>query len=60
MSNPIETPKMADFSFFLCPGVESRIVIEPEMSEATLTLRSVNVEKRKCYFADERRLQFYR
>lgn len=60
MSNPIETPKMADFSLFLSPGVETRMVIEPEMSEATLTLRSIDIEKRRCYFADERRLQFYR
>lgn len=51
---------MADFSFFLPAGLESRMVIIPEISEASPTLKNIDVAKRKCYFMDERPLEFYR
>ncbi|XP_060517750.1 pickpocket protein 28-like [Cylas formicarius] len=60
LSNPIETPKMADFGFLVSPGFETRISIEPSVREATDSLRGVAIEKRQCYFSNERPLQYYR
>ncbi|ENN71763.1 hypothetical protein YQE_11583, partial [Dendroctonus ponderosae] len=60
LANPIETPKMADFGFLISPGFETRVTIEPSVREATETLRDVAVQKRQCYFSNERPLQYYR
>ncbi|KAL3281010.1 hypothetical protein HHI36_004234 [Cryptolaemus montrouzieri] len=60
LSNPIETPKTADFGFLLSPGVEARYVINPTIREATDSLKNVAIEKRKCYFSNERTLQYFR
>ncbi|XP_072396006.1 pickpocket protein 28-like [Diabrotica undecimpunctata] len=60
ISNPIETPKMADFGTLLSPGVEARFSIKPSVREASKNLRSVPIKKRQCYFANERRLVYYR
>ncbi|XP_076270438.1 pickpocket protein 28-like [Rhynchophorus ferrugineus] len=60
LSNPIETPKMADFGFLISPGFETRISIEPAIREATSALRDIPIEKRQCYFSNERPLQYYR
>ncbi|KAI4464283.1 amiloride-sensitive sodium channel-related [Holotrichia oblita] len=60
LSNPIETPKMADFGFFMRPGLEARIVIKPKKVESTETLKNIDVVKRQCFFPEERYLQFYR
>ncbi|XP_050307294.1 pickpocket protein 28-like [Anthonomus grandis grandis] len=60
LSNPIETPKMADFGFLISPGYETRVSIEPNIREATVSLRGVPIEKRQCYFSNERPLQYYR
>ncbi|KAG5869552.1 hypothetical protein JTB14_002297 [Gonioctena quinquepunctata] len=60
LSNPIETPKMAAFGSLLSPGVEVRYSITPSVREASDTLRSIPLKKRQCYFANERRLQYYR
>ncbi|XP_045472092.1 pickpocket protein 28-like isoform X1 [Harmonia axyridis] len=60
LANPLETPKTADFGFLLSPGVEARYMINPVIREATHSLRSVSIEKRQCYFSNERKLQYYR
>lgn len=60
LSNPIETPKMADFGTLLSPGVEARFSIMPTVREATDNLRSISINKRQCYFSNERRLSYYR
>ncbi|KAK9888762.1 hypothetical protein WA026_000987 [Henosepilachna vigintioctopunctata] len=60
LSNPIETPRTADFGFLLSPGIEARYVINPVIREATDSLRGVPIYKRNCYFSNERRLQYYR
>ncbi|CAH1368714.1 unnamed protein product [Tenebrio molitor] len=60
LSNPIETPKIADFGFLVSPGVEARFAILPEIREATPSLRDVDVEKRQCFFQDERPLRYFR
>lgn len=60
LSNPIETPKMADFGSFLRPGIEARVVIKPNKIESTSTLKQIKVAKRQCFFPEERYLQFYR
>lgn len=60
LSNPIETPKIQDYGFLVSPGVEARYVIQPEIREATKSLRSVDVGKRQCFFQDERPLRYFR
>ncbi|KAL1491279.1 hypothetical protein ABEB36_011898 [Hypothenemus hampei] len=60
LSNPIETPKMADFGFLISPGFETRVTIVPSVREATASLRDVPIEKRQCYFSNERPLLYYR
>ncbi|CAG9862860.1 unnamed protein product [Phyllotreta striolata] len=60
IGNPIETPKMADYGALLSPGVEARFSITPSVREASPNLRSVPVDKRQCYFANERKLIYYR
>ncbi|XP_071052550.1 pickpocket protein 28-like [Onthophagus taurus] len=60
LSNPIETPKMADFGFFVRPGIEARIVVKPRKVDSTATLQSIDIVKRQCFFPRERYLQLYR
>ncbi|XP_018575693.2 pickpocket protein 28 [Anoplophora glabripennis] len=60
LSNPIETPKMADFGSLLSPGMEVRFSITPSVREAADNLRSIPIKKRQCYFSNERRLSYYR
>ncbi|XP_057651298.1 pickpocket protein 28-like [Diorhabda carinulata] len=60
VSNPIETPKMADYGTLLSPGVEARFSIKPSIREASKNLRSIPLQKRQCYFASERKLVYYR
>lgn len=59
LSNPIETPKMADYGFLIIPGTENRVAIQPIMNDATDTLRDIDISKRQCYFPDERFLLFF-
>lgn len=51
---------MADFGSLLRPGVEVRYSVTPSVREASDKLRDIALEKRQCYFANERRLQYYR
>lgn len=51
---------MADFALLIPPGVETRIVIQPKIYDATPSLRNIAINKRMCYFTNEKRLQFYR
>ncbi|KAJ8913266.1 hypothetical protein NQ315_012884, partial [Exocentrus adspersus] len=60
LSNPIETPKVADFGSLLSPGIEARFSITPSVREATSSLRSISIQNRQCYFLNERRLLYYR
>ncbi|KAB0798040.1 hypothetical protein PPYR_09033 [Photinus pyralis] len=60
LHNPLETPKMADFAILISPGLESRVSIEPKIYDASYTIKEIEIEKRMCYFTNERSLQFYR
>lgn len=60
LSNPIETPKMADFGFLASPGLEARIEVSPSINDATETLQSIKVDKRQCFFPEEKPLRYYR
>lgn len=60
LTSPIETPRVANYGFFVGVGTESRIVIDPQKIDSTLTLKNIDVKKRQCYFDSERYLQFYR
>lgn len=60
LHSPIETPKMANFGFFVSPGLETKIVITPKISEASEVIRKVPVKQRQCIFADEANLSYYK
>ncbi|KAF5271322.1 hypothetical protein FQA39_LY08120 [Lamprigera yunnana] len=60
LHNPLETPKMADFALLLAAGLEARVIVRPKIYDATQSIRSINIQKRICYFTNERDLQFYR
>ncbi|XP_014484862.1 PREDICTED: pickpocket protein 28-like [Dinoponera quadriceps] len=60
LHNPVETPKIADFSFSIMPGKETRVIVKPQISTASKTLISIPKAKRKCFFTAERKLRYYR
>ncbi|KAL0131219.1 hypothetical protein PUN28_002644 [Cardiocondyla obscurior] len=60
LHNPVETPKIADFSFVITPGEESRVIIRPRISSANPAIISIPLKKRKCFFTTERKLRYYR
>lgn len=60
LHNPVETPKIADFSFSITPGEETRIIIRPRISYANPSIISIAQKKRKCFFMSERKLRYYR
>ncbi|XP_020297428.1 pickpocket protein 28-like [Pseudomyrmex gracilis] len=60
LHSPVETPKIADFSFAITPGEETRVIIRPRISTANPTIVSIPQRKRKCFFSAERKLRYYR
>ncbi|KAL6445649.1 hypothetical protein ACFW04_000866 [Cataglyphis niger] len=60
LHNPVETPKIADFSFSITPGEETRVIVRPRISTATPSIISIPQKKRKCFFTAERKLRYYR
>lgn len=59
LHSPIETPKMANFGFFVAPGMETKVVISPKISEASELIRKVPILQRQCMFASEANLSYY-
>lgn len=51
---------MADFGSLLSPGLEARYAITPSVREASDKLRDIALQQRQCYFANEKRLQYFR
>ncbi|XP_032675500.1 pickpocket protein 28-like [Odontomachus brunneus] len=60
LHNPVETPKIADFSFSIMPGEETRVIVKPRISTAKKSIISIPKTKRKCFFTTERKLRYYR
>lgn len=60
LHSPIETPKMANFGFFVSPGMETKVVISPKISEASDLIRKVPIKQRQCIFANEANLSYYK
>lgn len=60
LHSPTETPKIADYGFAVAPGRESNIVVLPMVASAADGIRSMPRTSRKCVFASESRLVYYR
>ncbi|EZA54394.1 pickpocket protein 28 isoform X1 [Ooceraea biroi] len=60
LHSPVETPKIADFSFAIMPGKETRVILKPRISVANSRIIAIQQKKRKCYFTAERKLRYYR
>ncbi|KAG5683748.1 hypothetical protein PVAND_013013 [Polypedilum vanderplanki] len=59
LHSPVETPKMANFGFFIAPGQETKVVITPRISEASDLIRNVPMLQRQCVFDNENNLSYY-
>ncbi|XP_017753882.1 PREDICTED: pickpocket protein 28-like [Eufriesea mexicana] len=60
LHNPVETPKIAEFAFSVTPGEETRVIVTPRISTASMSIISVPQKQRKCFFTSERKLRYYR
>ncbi|XP_055703450.1 pickpocket protein 28-like [Phlebotomus papatasi] len=57
---PTQTPKVKNFGFFVAPGTEVRVVVNPRINTASEMIRRVPIEQRQCVFANERNLSYFR
>ncbi|XP_055696221.1 pickpocket protein 28-like [Lutzomyia longipalpis] len=57
---PMETPKLANYGFFVPPGKETRVVVTPKVNEASDLIRRVSIQQRQCVFANEWNLSYFR
>ena len=53
-------PKITSFGVMVPPGRESKLVIIPNIMTSERSIDSISVEKRQCYFTNERYLRYYR
>ncbi|GLV41439.1 pickpocket 28 [Carabus blaptoides fortunei] len=60
LHSPVEAPMMADYGFLIHPRKEVRIAVRPTMDEASPTINSIPIDRRQCYFSEEKQLYFYR
>lgn len=60
LHNPVETPKISEFGFVIAPGLETRVVVTPLISDASKNIRRVPIKLRQCLFDDEMNLTYFR
>lgn len=60
LHSPTETPKVADYGFFVNPGFETGIVITPRITSSSKLIRKVPQIKRQCIFGNEANLTYFR
>ncbi|XP_075157996.1 pickpocket 28 [Haematobia irritans] len=58
--NPAELPKISNYGFFMTPGREARVPIEPIYQNALPSIRGIKKDVRRCLFSDEGDLVYYR
>lgn len=58
--SPNELPKISNYGTAISNGYETRVVVEPTLSEAAYSIRSIPQKIRQCIFENENDLQFYR
>lgn len=58
--SPNDLPKVARYGIAIPSGYETRIVINPTLSEASDAVRKLSKKIRKCVFEDENFLKYYR
>jgi acid-sensing ion channel, other len=60
LHNPVESPKMSSFGAAVSPGKENFVIIKPERTRANWKIEATKINKRHCFFLNERSLRFYR
>lgn len=60
LHSPNELPKISNYGTAISNGYETRVVIEPTLSEASYSIRSIPQKIRQCVFESENTLHFYR
>jgi acid-sensing ion channel, other len=57
---PNEVPQVTKHFFLAAHQRHTQLLINPSMTITTPELRDMAIEKRPCYFSDERRLDYFR
>lgn len=60
LHNPTETPRISDYGLLVSTGRETRVVVTPKISTASYLVKKVPSLSRRCYFPNERKLDFFR
>ncbi|KAF5296274.1 hypothetical protein FQR65_LT10269 [Abscondita terminalis] len=60
LHNPSEIPQIEELGFMLPVGFELGVAFKPIIYDASPDIRSIDLQKRMCYFNDERFLKYYR
>lgn len=60
LHSPNEIPRIADYGINVAAGRESLVIVKPDITEASPLLRPIAVRQRRCVFAEELRLEYYR
>lgn len=60
LHNPTETPKITDYGFSVSTGRETRVIINPRLSDASHRIKDVPRAQRQCVFASEGNLTYFR
>lgn len=60
LHSPNELPKISNYGTAISNGFETRVVVEPTLSEASYSIRSISQHIRQCKFENENTLTFYR
>lgn len=59
LHSPNELPKISNYGTAIANGYETRVVIQPTLSEASYSIRSISRNIRQCLFESENFLSFY-
>uniref|UniRef100_W8BES3 Sodium channel protein Nach n=1 Tax=Ceratitis capitata TaxID=7213 RepID=W8BES3_CERCA len=60
LHNPLEVPNMREIGLPLTPGRETKVRIRAVKTDSEQGLRSMSKMSRRCLFADEKPLEYYR
>lgn len=60
LHSPVEMSKIKDYGFSIEPGLETRVSISPQLSDASDLIRRVPIKFRQCVFEDEFKLSYFK
>lgn len=60
LHSPVEMPKIGHYGWAVAPGRETFVTVQPQISGASALTRDLRMAQRRCVFASESRLVYYR